>query len=925
MQLFTRRVAVGPTGSPQLKMAHGLVLCQTLVCLLLVMSSTGHDDSENTEEIMQCHFNTRLSSYETREGNEIFSNQVCCEIKSEQPRIKYHFDIATVLHARVTNNTLSSLTVDIRCCSPIELDFTNLHTLINKNVLSNLLFAGPCIVSEQILAVWSNATDLLSVEFRGGIDGDNPHLKKDSGTLERDINTLSAIAFYNSSNRKILDTLSSAKNIWPRMAEIVLSNFSLEIIPEELRTTMPLLQALHLQSNNLKHPPDFPWSNSILELPSGLQRSRAFNDEIKNREGIDIDANIYCRILRLDANSIEDLATHQFKGFLHKLSLARNGLRKVGPACFRNLSGIQAIDLSKNKLRDLPPQLLHGLNSLLEIRLGENNISFVPPEIFKDLKNVKKITLDHNSIKRVSGGLFDTLNKLEVLHLEGNKLDKIEEGAFSNDSVLQEIYLQNNHLTYFPFAIFRLRNVSKIDLSNNRLTFQDLLNVFESFSEESFTSNFSVIDSRPKLLNLSNNNFTTLEIRRLSEVNQRKISRFLETYEIDFVGNDLTCDCSILAIKHKIETLLKNNPAWKSRFETWKCAWPEELKDKNILDINKNNVIAQKRPKYCPVECSCFQQCLDQTIVIDCEGRNLTEVPRILPHGPLIELNLKNNNIREISVYPYLKSLFALYLTRNKIQHLDAMTVNKLKKITILHVDRNNLTSLPRSIESIRFTNIALHDNAFKCSCNLKWMKNWLQKLNHRHQVEQIENVLCESEAKAEGVKAIYTLPDENFGCNGTAEYSKTVANKTTIIQEKTSTIIAVTLGSLLVMNLIIFILLYKYRRVLKAFMYANFNWHQFDLIDDSDLNNKTYDAFVSYSEKERQWVENTLQERLENRQPPYKLCMHHRDFEVGAPIVRNILNSVEHSKRMLMVFLRERVVHAGVSYSTSQSAGRSP
>lgn len=106
-------------------------------------------------------------------------------------------------------------------------------------------------------------------------------------------------------------------------------------------------------------------------------------------------------------------------------------------------------------------------------------------------------------------------------------------------------------------------------------------------------------------------------------------------------------------------------------------------------------------------------------------------------------------------------------------------------------------------------------------------------------------------------------------------------------------------------MNLIIFILLYKYRRVLKAFMYTHFNWHQFDRIDDSDSSNKIYDAFVSYSEKERQWVENTLQARLENRQPPYKLCLHHRDFEVGAPIVRNILNSVEHSKRMLMVLSR--------------------
>lgn len=72
--------------------------------------------------------------------------------------------------------------------------------------------------------------------------------------------------------------------------------------------------------------------------------------------------------------------------------------------------------------------------------------------------------------------------------------------------------------------------------------------------------------------------------------------------------------------------------------------------------------------------------------------------------------------------------------------------------------------------------------------------------------------------------------------------------------------------------------------------MNTHFNWHPFDRIDDLD-STKLYDAFVSYSEKERQWVVNTLQQRLENHHPPYKLCIHHRD-----------LNSVEQSRRMLMV-----------------------
>ena len=878
-------------------------MLKTLVCLLITMASMCHDERENSEENMQCHSKVRSSFYKTGEGNQIPRSQVHCKIKGEQIPVQYQLDIATVLQPRVPNDTLSYVEIEIDCHSPIELCFTNLHSVINKNLLSNLTFAGPCIVSVQSLAVWSNATDFLSVQFGADINGQLPKLVDEKGTLKYGIKTLTAIAFYSSTPGGILDPLSMAENVWPRMAEIALSNLSLEKIPSELRTAMPLLQTLYLQSNKLTQPPDFPWSNSILELPRGLKRSGVFNDEIRSREGLDIDANIYFRILKLDSNNIKDVTSYEFKGFLHKLSLAKNGLQKVGPACFRNLSGIQVIDLSNNRLEDLPPQLFHGLSSLLEIRLGNNNMSVIPPGIFKGLNNIKKITLDNNNIRSVPSELFKGLEKLEVVHLEGNEIAKLQEGTFSNDSVMREIYLQNNSLIHIPSVIFHPRNVSKINLSHNLLTFNDLLDAIESLSEESFIANISFEDPGSKLLNLSNNNFTTLDIKGLSEVKQWKITRFLELYEIDLTGNLLICDCSILGIKRKIETLLQSNRAWKSKYRTWKCAWPEELREQDILEINENHVIAQLKPKFCPVECSCFERCLDQTILIDCEGRNLTEVPRILSRGTMIELNLRNNNIRDIPVYPYMKNLLALYLTRNKIQHLNPMMVNNLKRIRILHVDSNNLTSLPRNIESLDFKHLALHDNIFKCSCNTRWMKNWLQRLNHRQQVEQIENVLCESDNN-EHVKAIYTLPDENFGCNGTAIYNKNTANNTTIIQERTSTIIAVTLGSLLALNIVIFILLHKYRRIVKAFMYSHFNWHQFDRIDDFD-STKLYDAFVSYSEKERQWVVNTLQQRLENHHPPYKLCIHHRDFEVGAPIVRNILNSVEQSKRMLMVLSR--------------------
>ena len=70
----------------------------------------------------------------------------------------------------------------------------------------------------------------------------------------------------------------------------------------------------------------------------------------------------------------------------------------------------------------------------------------------------------------------------------------------------------------------------------------------------------------------------------------------------------------------------------------------------------------------------------------------------------------------------------------------------------------------------------------------------------------------------------------------------------------------------------------------------------------------KPYDAFISFSGNDYEWISNTLCARLENHDPPYKLCLHHRDFLVGAPIQQNIFNGIEKSKRMIMILSKNFV-----------------
>ena len=106
-------------------------------------------------------------------------------------------------------------------------------------------------------------------------------------------------------------------------------------------------------------------------------------------------------------------------------------------------------------------------------------------------------------------------------------------------------------------------------------------------------------------------------------------------------------------------------------------------------------------------------------------------------------------------------------------------------------------------------------------------------------------------------------------------------------------------LGILLIIILITLIPMIIFRGRIKLLLYVHFNWRPFSRNDDDDVTDKVYDVFVSHSGLDYQWVVHVLRPHLE---PRYKLCLHDRDFRVGAPIEDNIMESVTNSRRLLMV-----------------------
>lgn len=93
----------------------------------------------------------------------------------------------------------------------------------------------------------------------------------------------------------------------------------------------------------------------------------------------------------------------------------------------------------------------------------------------------------------------------------------------------------------------------------------------------------------------------------------------------------------------------------------------------------------------------------------------------------------------------------------------------------------------------------------------------------------------------------------------------------------------------------------YIYSFEVKAFLYSR-NLCSC-LVDEQELDkDKTYDVFVSFCQKDEEFVVENLLPGLETEPYHYKICVHFRDWNPGEWIPAQIATSVECSRRTIIV-----------------------
>ncbi|NXS56601.1 TLR22 protein, partial [Brachypteracias leptosomus] len=640
------------------------------------------------------------------------------------------------------------------------------------------------------------------------------------------------------------------------------------------------------------------------------------HNRIKHVRSQDLQQAFNLRALLLQSNKINSIDKDSFRsqGKLELLDLSNNSLAQLSPAWFERLFSLQHLHLQGNSYRDLgESSLFSSLRNLSSLHLGNPWFSTIRQGDFDGIELLDKLWIDGGSLRQYEPGslkLFKKINHM-ILNLRNSSVFS----AIVRDLLYSVLWLEVRKIEFSQPAEVQLLRVMSSSLVN-KISFKQIL-VTDATVPEIVT----ILEDMPKLVEVE-----MIDCRLLGtgqwetqiQANQSQTVRVLTIKKLSieefYLFTDLQAVLGLLPPLTKItventkvflvpcrlsQSLLSleyldlsANLLGDQSLEHSACqgAWPSlqtlnlsqnslsdlemtskslsHLRNLILLDISRNNF--GEIPDVC-----------EWPKTLKYLNLSSTQIPKVtMCIPPMLEvLDVSANNLREFALQ--LRFLRELYLTKNQLKTLpDAVPIPNL---VVMSVRRNKLNSFSRE-EFESFKKLELldaSDNNFMCSCE------FLSFIQHHAGIAQVlvewpDKYICDTPLAVRGAQV------------GAVHLS--------VMECHRSLVVSLICVLVFLVILVLVAIGYKYHavwylRMTWAWLQAKRKPKRAPPKDDI-----CYDAFVSYSENDSDWVENIMVRELEQACPPFRLCLHKRDFVPGKWIVDNIIDSIEKSHKTLFV-----------------------
>ncbi|XP_018428742.1 PREDICTED: toll-like receptor 5 [Nanorana parkeri] len=680
--------------------------------------------------------------------------------------------------------------------------------------------------------------------------------------------------------KKLTIHKNSFRNL-PNLITLDLSFNKILVLDQDAFAGLSKLETLLLTFNNL--------NSSILEndyfkdLLSLELLKLSFNQitylkpnplfyRLHNFKMLSLDDNKITRICEGDLHSFElktftffDLSNNNL-GWLDasEWNKCGNPYRKINfltLAMSRTALNEKAMKSLSSALNGTKIQQLQLSNHLMGPGFGYQNLRDPDNSTFAGLVNSDLLVLNMSkgSIFSLKPYVFANLSSLLRLDLSTNRINRIEPNAFQGLHQLLFLHLSNNLLGEIYTNTFDgLTNMHKIYLNNNHIG---------PIQHDSFMKllHLNLVDLRGNAIisvvfceSIKHLNFLNLRENKLKKIDSDPFKSDI----IDLAENQL----GDLGVLHKF-LQITNLTAISLKQNRLSTCYPfHQIPTKNslsYLDLS-NNMIQLIWGN---------AQCLDVF-------RNLSA---------LTDLHLSNNYLQFLpdGVFMGLTSLEHLNLSSNFLKHL--MPGVFPRGLVTLDISYNQLLSPnPEVFFSVKSLSIGF--NQFICDCTLINFLLWLNQTNTT--VEDPPNIFC-SYPENFMYTSLYTLTYED-------------CDDEILIRHLRFSLFVFT--SIVLVTFLTSVIIYKYFRGVFFGLYKKL---VFSVLEEKtqEENIHKYDAYLCYTQKDFQWVENVFLKNLDSEyceSNRFNLCFEERNFIPGEDHIVNIRDAIWSSKKTICIVTKQ-------------------